>query len=86
MELKTSDYAGAEKDLRAAADSNRAQPDPYIWYHMALAEDHLRKYADALVSVDKALQYIGANSDLESLARGERQRLEKLTDGVPIKQ
>ncbi|HEY6252260.1 MAG TPA: hypothetical protein VI685_20075, partial [Candidatus Angelobacter sp.] len=41
MELKTGDDTGAEKDLRFAADLNKTQPDPYIWYHLALAQDHL---------------------------------------------
>jgi tetratricopeptide (TPR) repeat protein len=89
MELRTADDAGAEKDLRAAADLNKTQPDPYIWYHLALAQDHLatamadkdqqqKKYVEALASVTQALQYIGSNSDLGRLAQGERDRLQKL--------
>jgi tetratricopeptide (TPR) repeat protein len=89
MELKTADDAAAEQDLRVAADLNRTQPDPYIWYHLALAQDHLatamtepqqrkKKYGEALASVNQALQYIGANPDLGKLAQGERERLEQL--------
>jgi len=78
MELKNSDDAGAEKDLKAAADLSKTQPDPYIWYHLALAQDHQEKYAEALASVDQALQYTGSNPDLGKLAAGERERLAKL--------
>lgn len=89
MELKSGDDAGAEKDLRSAADLNKTQPDPYIWYHLALAQDHLatsttdevqkhKKYVEALASVNQALQFTGSNADLGRLAQGERERLEKL--------
>lgn len=89
MELKTGEDAGAEKDLRFAADLNKTQPDPYIWYHLALAQDHLatatadkeqqqRKYVEALASVNQALQYTNSNPDLSRLAQGERERLQKL--------
>lgn len=89
MELKTGDDAGAEKDLRTAADLNKTQPDPYIWYHLALAEDHLatnatdesqrhKKYVEALASVNQAIQYTGNNADLGRLAQGEHERLQKL--------
>ena len=78
MELKTADDAGAEKDLKAAADLNKTQPDPYIWYHLALAQDHQKKYAEALASIDQALRYTASNPDLGRLAQGERERLTKL--------
>ena len=89
MDLKTSDDAGAEKELHAAADLNKSQPDPYIWYHLALAQDHLatgmadkreqqKKYVEALSSVNQALQYTGSNADLAKLAQGEHERLQKL--------
>lgn len=81
MELKSGDDAGAEKDLKTAADLNKVQPDPYIWYHLALAQDHQKKYTEALASVDQALHYTGSNPDLGRLAAGERERLAKLTGG-----
>ncbi|HWX54786.1 MAG TPA: hypothetical protein VN176_09375 [Verrucomicrobiae bacterium] len=80
MELKTHDDAAAEKDLQTAADLMQPEsPDPYIWYHLALSQDHQEKYAAALVSVTQALQHVGSNPDLAKLAQGERARLMKLT-------
>ncbi|HXB21003.1 MAG TPA: hypothetical protein VNV88_06470 [Candidatus Solibacter sp.] len=86
MELKIGDDSGAEKDLKTAADLNKVQPDPYIWYHLALAQDHQKKYTDALVSVDEALHYTGSNPDLGRLAAGERKRLAELAGGSPTPQ
>jgi len=72
--LKTNDNATAEQELKLAAGLNVAQPDPYIWYHLALAQDHQEKYPEALVSINKAVEYAG-NSDLADMARNERKRL-----------
>lgn len=80
--LKTGDDAGAEKELRLSADLNQSQPDPYIWYHLALAQDHQKKYSEALESINHALQVMGTNADLENLARGEQGRLLTLTRGA----
>jgi tetratricopeptide (TPR) repeat protein len=80
--LKTADDVGAEKELKLSADLNQSQPDPYIWYHLALAQDHQKKYTEALASINRALQVIGANADLGNLARGEQTRLLTLTGGA----
>jgi len=80
--LKTGDDAVAEKELRLSAGLNQSQPDPYIWYHLALAQDHQKKYSEALESINHALQVIGANADLGNLARGEQGRLLTLTRGA----
>jgi tetratricopeptide (TPR) repeat protein len=77
--LKTGDDAGAEKEFRVAADLSQAQPDPFIWYHLALAQDHQGKYPEAVVSVQQALRYTGSNPDLGKLAEGELRRLQQLT-------
>lgn len=86
MELKAGDDSGAEKHLKTAADLNKVQPDPYIWYHLALAQDHQKKYTDALASVDEALHYTGSNPDLGRLAAGERKRLAELAGASPTSQ
>src|SRR5436305_620096 len=80
--LKTSDDVAAEKELKLSADLNQSQPDPYIWYHLALAQDHQKKYSEALASINHALQVMGANADLENLAKGEQSRLLTLTGGA----
>jgi tetratricopeptide (TPR) repeat protein len=79
MNLKDKDNARAEAELKLSADLLSAAPDPYVWYHLALAQDHQGKYADALASVQKALNYTSANPELGKLAAGERDRLVLLT-------
>jgi tetratricopeptide (TPR) repeat protein len=81
--LKSGDDAGAEKELKAAADVNSGQPDPYIWYHLALAQDHQKKYPEALVSVNQAVQYSSSDPDLATLAQGELARLRTLNQVAP---
>lgn len=79
MKLKTGDDAGAERDLKAAADLPKIRPDPYIWYHLALAQDHRKKYRAARNSVEQALQLASANPRLQRLAEAEHERLNRLT-------
>jgi tetratricopeptide (TPR) repeat protein len=75
MKLKTGDDAGAEKDLGQAASLAKIHPDPYVWYHLALAQDHRKKYAAALDSIKQALQLASSDPDLQKLAEVENERL-----------
>jgi tetratricopeptide (TPR) repeat protein len=79
LNLKTGDYADAEKNLKMAAELAKIHPDAYIWYHLALAQDHRKKYPAALNSVEQALQLASANPDLQKMAETEHQRLIRLT-------
>lgn len=83
MELKTGDDAQAEKDLNTAAVLAKITPDAYIWYHLALAQDHRKKYAAALNSVQQALQLASSNPDLQRLAEIEFDRLSGLAGRGP---
>jgi tetratricopeptide (TPR) repeat protein len=81
MKLKTGDDAGAEKDLLTAAGLPQTHPDPYLWYHLALAQDHRKKYAAALSSVNQALQLASSNPDLQRMAEIEHDRLSGVSRG-----
>ena len=81
MKLKTGDDAGAEKDLKAASELAMARPDPNVWNHLALAQDHRKKYAAALNSVEQALQLASSNPVLQKLAEAEHERLTGLAKG-----
>jgi tetratricopeptide (TPR) repeat protein len=80
--LKTGDDAGAEKELIAASQVNPSQPDPFIWYHLALAQDHQKKYDEALVSAKQAVQNAASNPEIGALANSEQARLLTLTGGT----
>lgn len=75
MKLKTGDDAGAEKDLKTATELAKIRPDGYVWYHLALAQDHRKKYAAALSSVQQALQLASSDPELQKLAEVENERL-----------
>jgi len=79
MKLKSGDDAGAEKDLKTAAELDKVRPDPYIWYHLALAQDHRKQYSAALHSVEQALQLASTNPELQRLAEAEHEKLLGLT-------
>ncbi|HJX84113.1 MAG TPA: hypothetical protein VJ723_07210 [Candidatus Angelobacter sp.] len=78
MELKTGNDSGAEKDLKTALNLDRLAGNPAIYYHLALAQDHQKKYSDALRSVEQALQLASSNPDLQQLAEKEHEHLQKL--------
>jgi tetratricopeptide (TPR) repeat protein len=75
MKLKTGDDAGAEKDLKIATELAKIRPDGHAWYHLALAQDHRKKYAAALGSVEQALQLASSDPELQKLAEVEHERL-----------
>jgi len=81
MKLKTGDDAGAEKDLMKAAELAKIRPDPRVWYHLALAQDHRKKYAAALSSVQQALQLSSSDPELQQLAEVEQERLAGMAKG-----
>jgi|GEM_PF-1126435 len=80
--LKTGDDAGAEKELKATYELNKSTPDGFVMYHLALAQDHQQKYAEALNSVEIAVRVLAPNDDLMKLAQGERSRLTLLVKPV----
>jgi tetratricopeptide (TPR) repeat protein len=86
MRLKTGDDAGAEKDLATALSLEGIRPDAALWYHLALAQDHRRKYSAALNSVEQALQLASSNPELQKLAEIEYDRLAGLAGRAPRSQ
>jgi len=81
MKLKTGDDAGAEKDLKMATELAKFRPDGHTWYHLALAQDHRKKYAAALGSIEQALQLASSDPELQKLAEVEHERLAGLARG-----
>jgi len=80
-DLKTGDDAGAETELKASVNLNKMRPDPYTWYQLALAQDHLKKYADALASANEGLKYANSDPTVTKLLQDEQAKLTRLTSG-----
>jgi len=80
-DLKTGDDAGAETELKASTDLNKLQPNPYTWYQLALAQEHQKKYAEALASVSGGLKYASSDPSTEKLLQEEQAKLTRLNSG-----
>jgi tetratricopeptide (TPR) repeat protein len=80
-DLKTGDDAGAETELKAAAELNKMRPDPYTWYQLALAQEHQKKYADALASANEGFKYASSDPTISKLLQDEQAKLKQLSSG-----
>ncbi len=72
------DYAAAEQELQKAVDARKASPDAGVYLRLSVAQDNLGKYPQALESASKALQLAQQGSVVQSLARQQQARLQKL--------
>src|SRR5947207_4285855 len=82
VELSQKNDAASEQHFKETIQLNGSQTDPLIYMRLALAQDHQKKYAEALTSARTAVQNAPANSPLQGLAQQEVDRLVKLT-GAP---
>ena len=81
--LRSGDDAEAETELKAATELDASQADFVLWFDLALAQDHQKKYADALVSINKAAQFAGSDPELATRVQGEQERLRILNHEAP---
>jgi len=81
IELNRKNDAAAETELRTATQVPQWR-DALTWLRLALAQDHQKKYAEALASANKAVELSADNEAVGGLSRQERDRLLKLT-GAP---
>jgi hypothetical protein len=79
MELNQKNDAGAEQALRKAIDLNQIQPDAVTFLRLALALDHQKKYNDALVAANRAVDLAGNEPAVREKAMQEQSRLKQLT-------
>ena len=84
-DLKTQNYAAAETELKAATDLTKAHPDPFNWYYLALAQDHLKKYSDAVATANEGLKYAGTDPNVTKLLQDERDKATKAAGSAPAK-
>lgn len=79
MAMNRKDFLGSEDNFQKAVTAN-PQPDPVLYLRLAVAQDSLKKYAAAFANATKSLQIAESqnNTVVANLARGERDRLQKL--------
>ena len=75
---RKNDGAAVQEFQQSIALSTPGQVEPLTYLRLALAQDHLKQYADALVSANKAVESSPANSPVAMLAKQEVDRLSKL--------
>ncbi|HEX6466518.1 MAG TPA: hypothetical protein VFZ99_04370 [Terriglobales bacterium] len=83
VELSQKDDMAAEQHFKQSIQMGGGQTDPLTYMRLALAQDHQRKYSEALASARTAVQSAPANSPLQGLAQQEVDRLAKLAAGSP---
>jgi tetratricopeptide (TPR) repeat protein len=83
VELSQKNDAAAEQHFKESIQLSAGQTDPLTYMRLALAQDHQKKYTEALTSARTAVQNAPANSPLQGLAQQEVDRLVKLTGASP---
>lgn|SRR6185437_7667407 len=80
VDLDRKDDAAAQQQFQQSiALSPPGQVEPLTYLRLALAQDHLKQYSDALTSANKAVSTAPPNSPVAMLAKQEVDRLSKLT-------
>ena len=76
--MNKKDYAAAEQNFQKAADLMKDQPDAVVYLRLSVAQDNEKKYAAALDSANKAVQYAQTGTTEKNLAQQQQARLQKL--------
>jgi len=71
-------YAEAEQNLLKAVEAHKASPDAGVYLRLSVAQDNLGKYQQALESANKAAQLAQPGTVVQSLAKQQQARLQKL--------
>jgi tetratricopeptide (TPR) repeat protein len=85
IELTRKNYALSEQHFKEAIAANPEQPDSTNFLRLAVAQDNLAHYPDAMTNADKALQLAQTenNAQIVGLAKNEKDRLTKLMASAP---
>jgi tetratricopeptide (TPR) repeat protein len=78
IDMQKQNFADAEANFQKAADASKAEPMARIYLRLSVAQDNERKYAEALVNANKALQYSQPGGIEQTLAKQQQARLQKL--------
>jgi tetratricopeptide (TPR) repeat protein len=82
IEFKKENFPAAQDYLQKAIDAYPSDPAPVDVLRLALAIDKQGKYPEALKVANKAVEMTQDNTVIGTPARQERDRLQKLTEGV----
>lgn len=83
VEMTKKNLPVAESNLKQAVQLSTSQPDAVSWLRLSVVLDQQKKYAEALDAANKAVQYSEGMPQANSLAKMERDRLQKLMGAAP---
>jgi tetratricopeptide (TPR) repeat protein len=78
VNINQKNYAAAEQSLLKAIEVGKGSADSTVYLRLSVAQDNQGKYPQALESANKALQLAQPGTVVESLAKQQQARLQKL--------
>jgi tetratricopeptide (TPR) repeat protein len=80
IEMARKNYGISEQHLKDSLTITTSEPDPINYLRLSVVQDNQKKYSEALVSVNKAVDIAEKqnNSQILILAKNEKDRLTKL--------
>jgi len=78
IHISEKNYAAAEQELQKAVEAHKTNPDAGVYLRLSVAQDNLGKYPQALDSANKSLQFAQNGTVVQSLAKQQQARLQKL--------
>jgi tetratricopeptide (TPR) repeat protein len=82
IDFKKENFVSAQDNLQKSIDAYPAQPDPVVVLRLALSLDKQSKYPDALKIANRAVELTQETTQIGTVARRERDRLQLLTGGA----
>jgi len=85
LAMNKKDFPGAEMAFQKAIEATPQQPDPTLYLRLAVTQDSQKKFAPAFANATKAMQIAQEQNNMvvANLARGERDRVQKLMGSAP---
>jgi len=82
IEYNKNNFAAAQENLQKSLDALPSQPDSVVVLRLALSLDKQSKYPEALKVANRAVELTQETTQIGTLARRERDRLQQLTGGT----
>lgn len=76
--MQKQDFATAETNFQKSVDIGKGEPMARVYLRLSVAQDNEKKYAEALVNANKAVQYSQQGTVEQTLAKQQQARLQKL--------
>jgi tetratricopeptide (TPR) repeat protein len=81
IEMSRKNYASSEQHLKDALAVSPTDPDATNYLRLAVVQDNLQKYPEAIVSANRSIELAQSqnNAAVLNMAKSEKDRLSKLS-------